>query len=641
MKFTINKATKKIAVVLSMCLICGTVGGVAYSAGNDSGAGSTAKALNNADTAASAALTAADSLKSETAISKNETVYVIADASGSKQNVIVSDELKNTLGSKSITDSSNLADIKNVKGSETFTKNSDGTISWDAEGNDIYYQGTSEKALPMQVAVSFTLDGSPVSPADIAGKSGKVCIRFDYKTDTVATGNTELPFLAVTALTLDNNNFKNVVVSSGKIIDDGNHSIVVGYAVPGLQDGLGLGGDTLKIPDYVEVTADVTKFTLESTLTYASCDYAQDIDTSKIDSVGDLTGALNQVDSAVTQLTDGSSALYNGLDTLLEKSGEMSDGIGTLSSGAAQLSNGLRTLDSNSATLKSGAYQVFTTLTTEAQTQLNAALKANGQAGVTLTPETYGTVLTGILDQFSNGAYSKASAAAEAQIRPAVEAAVREQVAAGVKATVKAQLITKGYTAAQAEAYLGTDAGAAVMKPYIDGKMASDEIKATIDGQVKQKLASDDVQAQIKAAVSSGLKGNASYSAIASLKTSLDSYAAFYNGLCSYTAGVSSAAGGAEKLSSGLGQLKTGSGSLVSGVSQLRDGAKLLSDGICEFSNQISSKLGSLSKSQLKDVIPRIDTMLRAAKNYTNFSGIADGETGSVKFVIKTASIGD
>lgn len=662
MKHSVNKATKTIAIALSAALLCG-ISAAAVSNGNVYD--NALKAATTAGDAVKSAISSAAKAKAEASnaiellggnsssvkdsassvqtddINKDETVYVIANAQGGVQKVTVSDILKNTAGETSITDRSDLADITNLKGSEAYTKNSDGTITWDAQGNDIYYQGTTNKTLPVQLSLSYKLDGEELSADELAGKSGKIVIRFDYKNDPSVTGGTTVPFLAITGLIFDNSNFSNISVSSGKIIDDGTRSVVVGFALPGFSDNLNLGSDESDIPGYVEITADAKNFALESTYTYISCDFAQDMNTDKIGNISELTSALNQATTAVTQLTDGTSTLYDGLCTLLEKSDQMNTGIGTLYSGATELSTGLATLDTNSATLKSGAYQVFASLTSNATTQLNAALTANGLPAVTLTPDNYSSVLGGLLDQFTSGAYSRAEAAAEVQIRPAVEAAVLQQVTDGVKATVKASLIEKGYTEDQADAHLAGSEGAATVSSYVSQKMASDEIKQTIESTIAAKIASEEVRSQLNTAVDSGLSENSSYSAIKSLKASLDAYAAFYLGLGTYTSGVSSAAAGAAEISGGLGQLEKGGESLVSGVAQLRDGAKQLSDGVKEFSSQVSLKLGSISKSDLNSVLPKINTMITAARNYNNYSGLADGEQGTVKFVIKTASIGD
>ncbi|MFB0921314.1 MAG: hypothetical protein QMB62_10630, partial [Oscillospiraceae bacterium] len=401
MKYPINKTTKTAAIALSACLILSTAG-VAYAnvyddaaAGAVAGKASAEKALaimqgiSTPEPTASGTAAAANS----DAPSKDETVYVIANAQGGVQKVIVSDELKNTSKDASINDRSCLSGITNLKGTEKYTKNSDGTLTWNAQGKDIYYQGTTDKTVPVQLKVSYTLDGKEISSENLAGKSGKVVMRFDYKNDQDVTGDVSVPFLALTGLMLGNDSFSNITVSNGKIVDDGDSSVVIGFALPGMKECLNLSKDTGEIADYVEISADVKNFKLGSTLTYVSCDFVNELGTDKINSVEELTGGLSQVSSAVTQLTDGSSALYDGLCTLLEKSGEMSNGIGTLYSGATELSTGLNALDSNSAALNSGAYQVFATLTSQAQTQLNAALTANGLSAVTLTPDNYSAVL--------------------------------------------------------------------------------------------------------------------------------------------------------------------------------------------------------------------------------------------------------
>lgn len=639
-----NKKTKAVAVTLSACLVCGTVGGVAYSANKPADSSSF---LNTKATTA-----AGDKAQ------KDETVYVMTNADGTVQKVIVSDELKNATKAATLKDKSGLKDITNVKGSETFQQAADGTLTWDAQGNDIYYQGSSEKTAPVQVKVSYTLDGKQISADALKGKSGKVVIRYDYSVDKDVLkeqGAENVPFLAMTGFVFDNVSFSNITVSNGKLVDDGDRTVVMGFAFPGFKDTVKLTGDVAEIPEYVEVSADAKDFKLDSTMTYATCEFAKAVNTDELRNADDLTNALDQVTDAVARLTDGSSQLYNGLSVLLTKSGEMKNGLDTLDSGAIQLnmgaeqlSKGLTTLDANSANLKAGAYKVFTTLCTESQSQLNTALAAKGLGTVSLTPETYSANITSLLNTLSAGAYEQGQKAAEAQVRPKVEAAVREKAAATVTEKVVAGAVAQGMTQEQAEAFVRSDAGKASVKASLDQYMASDEGKQTVEAAVKQQLASDEVQNSVKQQVEAGLSSNADYASIKALKASLDEYAAFYSGINAYTAGVSSAtsgaqqvAAGAKQVASGAGQLQNGGTTLVSGVSQLRDGAMQLSDGMNQFVSTIKSKLGSLSGSEVTSLLPRVTSMLDAAKNYNNYSGIADGTDGSVRFIIKTAAIGE
>lgn len=190
--------------------------------------------------------TKAASAAAEERASKEETVYVIAGADGKQQSVIVSDWLKNPNKETSLQDVSDLTDIENVKGDETWTANGT-SLTWDAQGNDIYYQGKSETELPVTMNISYQLDGKDIAPAELAGKSGKVTIRFEYENNQyeVRTVNgvsqkVYVPFVALTGALLDTSHFSNVTVSNGKLINDGDRIAVMGMAFPGLQEDLGI-----------------------------------------------------------------------------------------------------------------------------------------------------------------------------------------------------------------------------------------------------------------------------------------------------------------------------------------------------------------------------------------------------------------
>lgn len=304
-----------------------------------------------------------DSIKfSEKEIGKEETVYVLADSTGKERKVIVSDHLINDENKDTIEDASTLKDIENVKGDETF-KQDGSKLTWQADGNDIYYQGTSTKETPVSQTITYSLDGKEVKPEELAGKSGKVTIRFDYtNNETVKTkidGKEEeiyVPFAAISGMVLDDS-FSNVKVTNGKVISDGKNNIVVGYALPGLKESLDVDdsdfdGD-VSIPYYVEVTADVENFSLSTTMTvvmnatnFISKD--GDADLSEVDDM------LDTLTDATDQLKDGSGELADGVDTLKSKMGEFKDGVGTLKNGIKDYTDGASTLSTGIGTLKSG-----------------------------------------------------------------------------------------------------------------------------------------------------------------------------------------------------------------------------------------------------------------------------------------------
>lgn len=466
-------------------------------------------------------------------ISKDETVYVLAGADGSVQKIIVSDWLKNELGSASLTDKSGLSNIENVKGDESYSINGDNMTVWDAQGNDIYYQGDIQKELPVGLTVRYTLNGKAVSPEQLKGQSGKVTIRFDYENRQYETvqinGQNQriyVPFAMLTGMILDNDTFRNVTVTNGKLVNDGDRTVVVGLAFPGLQENLNLSRDQLSIPSSVEITADVTDFSLGMTVTLACNDLFSQLGDVDLGSL-DAAGSLNKLTDAMDQLLNGSSALYDGLTTLLDKSGELAAGVEELAQGAAaikagadsldegaaelkaglaDLSEGLNKLSANSAALNGGAEQVFNSLLETATAQI----RAKGLTVPDLTIENYAEELNKLIKSLDEttvyeNALTQVTAAVEKQrplIKEKVTAAVRQEVEAKVTAAVK----TEATTAAQAqvaENVIQTATG--MTKKNYDAAVAAGQIpQATqdaVNAAIQAQLSDPDVQKQINAAV--------------------------------------------------------------------------------------------------------------------------------------------
>ena len=466
-------------------------------------------------------------------ISKDETVYVLAGADGSVQKIIVSDWLKNELGSASLTDTSGLSNIENVKGDESYSINGDNMTVWDAQGNDIYYQGDIQKELPVGLTVRYTLNGKTVSPEQLKGQSGKVTIRFDYENRQYETvqinGQNQriyVPFAMLTGMILDNDTFRNVTVTNGKLVNDGDRTVVVGLAFPGLQENLNLSRDQLSIPSSVEITADVTDFSLGMTVTLACNDLFSQLGDVDLGSL-DAAGSLNKLTNAMDQLLNGSSALYDGLTTLLDKSGELAAGVEELAQGAAaikagadsldegaaelkaglaDLSEGLNKLSANSAALNGGAEQVFDSLLETATAQI----RAKGLTVPDLTIENYAEELNKLIKSLDEttvyeNALTQVTAAVEKQrplITQKVTAAVRQEVEAKVTAAVK----TEATTAAQAQVAENVIRTATRMtKKDYDAAVAAGQIpQATqdaVNAAIQAQLSDPDVQKQINATV--------------------------------------------------------------------------------------------------------------------------------------------
>lgn len=545
-----SKTTKKILAICLCAALCLGGAGMAFAQASSKKAD---------DQPVSAAQQAAELQQK---ISKDETVYVLTGADGSVKKIIVSDWLKNELGSASVADKSDLSDIENVKGDESYTINGDNMTVWDAQGNDIYYQGNIQKELPVGLSVRYYLDGKSVSPEELKGKSGKVTIRFDYENrqyETVQINGVNqriyVPFAMLTGMILDNDTFQNVQITNGKLVNDGDRTVVVGLAFPGLQENLNLSRDDLSIPDSVEITADVTNFSLGMTVTLACNDlFSQlgDVDLTSLDS----TSALDQLTGAMDQLLNGSSALYEGLSTLLDKSGELvsgveelaqgaaaiksgadsvDDGAAQLKAGLADLSSGLNTLSANSEALNSGAKQVFNSLLETAATQI----RAKGLNVPDLTIENYAeelntliksldetTVYETALKQVTDAVEAqrpvitqkvteavrqqvetKVTAAVRQQVTEEVTAAVQQQVTATVTDTVQQQVAEQVIQAAANMSKADYDAAVAAgiipqqtqdaVNAAIQAQMGSEAVQSKIAENVSAQMASEAVQSKI------------------------------------------------------------------------------------------------------------------------------------------------
>lgn len=545
-----SKTTKKILAICLCAALCLGGAGMAFAQASSKKAD---------DHPVSAAQQAAELQQK---ISKDETVYVLTGADGSVKKIIVSDWLKNELGSASVADKSDLSDIENVKGDESYTINGDNMTVWDAQGNDIYYQGNIQKELPVGLSVRYYLDGKSVSPEELKGKSGKVTIRFDYENrqyETVQINGVNqriyVPFAMLTGMILDNDTFQNVQITNGKLVNDGDRTVVVGLAFPGLQENLNLSRDDLSIPDSVEITADVTNFSLGMTVTLACNDlFSQlgDVDLTSLDS----TSALDQLTGAMDQLLSGSSSLYEGLSTLLDKSGELvsgveelaqgaaaiksgadsvDDGAAQLKAGLANLSSGLNTLSANSEALNSGAKQVFNSLLETAATQI----RAKGLNVPDLTIENYAeelntliksldetTVYETALKQVTDAVEAqrpvitqKVTEAVRQQVETQVTAAVRQQVTEKVTAAVQQQVTaTVTDTVQQQVAEQVIQAAANMSKADYDAAVAAgiipQQTQDAVNAAIQAQMGSEAVQSKIAENVSAQMASQAVQSKI-------------------------------------------------------------------------------------------------------------------------------
>ena len=657
---------RALAVGLSFTMICSAAGVTAVSSNSEKSKTEAAQSAA-ADTKAAETKAAADSKK----FSKEETVYVIAGADGTPQKVIVSDWIKNPDKAKTIKDKSNLKDIENVKGDETFTIDENNMLEWAADGNDIYYRGNSDDQLPVAVSVQYEIDGKAVSPKELAGKSGKLKMTFNYtnrQCEEVKIGDKKekiyVPFVMLTGMMLDNEKFTNVTVSNGKVLNDGSHTYVAGFALPGLKESLAL-GDNLDLPSSVEITADVTDFELATTLTVATNEIFNDIDTSKLDGkLDELKKKLNELTDGIDKLADGSSQLYAGLSTLLDKSGELidgvnqlydgadklqsgaaslddgagklkdgaaaldsgvgtlKDGITTLDNGAGDLSDGASQVDSgvaelkshiatlaggldqistNSAQLRGGAKQVFDTLLNEANKQIAAA----GLTADPLTIENYATVLDALIAQLSDENITKLANDTAYNTVSATVNSQRDLIRQAVEANVRKQ-VTDGVLAA---AGLGMDSEA--YEAAVAAGQVPDDVQAQVSAGVATQMSGmggtidANTDAQIASIIETNMQSEEVQTqiaqAVAKAKGGRQSLEALKAQLDSYNTFYQ----GIISYTDGVDQASYGAQQILGGTGTLKDGTASLAYGAGELkggTSQIKNGSGELKNgsSQLK-----------------------------------------
>ena len=591
---------------------------------------------------------------------KDESVYLISDANGNVNKTIVVDHLKNKDKKDTLDDASNLSDIENVKGKEKFTQSGD-KLTWQAGGKDIYYQGTATEEPPVTQKVTYYLDGKEISPEDLAGKSGKVKIRFDYTNTTsyTETVNGEkqtvsVPFAAITGLVLGDG-FENIEVTNGKAEVSNSSSVVLGYALPGLKDSLGikdgdLDGD-VNIPEYMEMTADVKNFSMPAAMTFVvnASDYVSTdgIDTSDLDDmINDLKDASTQLQDGSKTLAEGTDTLSDGLSTLQSKLGTFASGVGTLQSGlktytdgVSTLSGGLNTLGnstgalvdgadklnsgagqlaSGSATLKDGV-KSYTDGASQLNTGLNQLNDNTGSlaTGVTSLNDGAKTLSDGI-NAANKGAAGVSAGAA--QLKTSIDTAKTgaDSLAAGAKQvdegvgqltqslsdmpeTIKNN-INKSLEQLN-ELNVGT-----LFKTlgYIDtDKITVDNVSAAADAAVNHagdiidaltNMQNQNPSATYNQILVGLFQGKGAVSVYSAVNQSVTDSASTVQALKDGSAKVSD---GASSLDAGLGQLSDGASELSSGASDLAKGTTQLATGATELqtgTQSLADKLPELTK---------------------------------------------
>ena len=577
---------KLILIVLSAALLLSACGQATEAAPAEEPV--TANTVTTAETASSPKTT-------PDGVDKAETVYAKANADGTVTETTVEVTLKAQDG-QTIPDAAALRDITNKEGDEDYTCGADNALTWQNHGTSITYEGRTDAALPVTTRVTYYLDGQEIAPGSLAGRSGRVRIRFDYTNHTCETVTVDgqdytvcVPFTAVTALILDGTKFTNIEAENGKVLDLDGQTAVLGMAMPGLADSLCLSGfepmKDVEIPAFFEISADVTDFALDFTATILTPSALDDLDLSDIEDLTDLSDALDKLTDATDEVADGAGALADGIQTYYDGFHQYADGVKNLNEGVQTLADSLTQLYDNGQILLTG----INTL-------------RDGLSAVS------GSV---------SGGTDTASKETQAKLSEALTPAITDY---------GTTLVTDVCNDAELQAALGT--------------LTPEQQKVLLSAlqNALGKAAANDIPAfaGTVAATTSELLMQSMPGNFAQLSAGLDQLA---QGADTYMKAVGQVSQGASALADGSAQLNDASAGLYSGLAELHDGAAALRDGVQEFSKKAGKELGDDFGDGLQNVVRRLKAVQQAGKAYQTFTGLADGMTGNVKFIVETAEI--
>ncbi len=609
------------------------------------------------------------------ALTKEETVYSKLNTEGSSYQTIISDHIKNDELLSIIEDMSDLLNVKNTSGDETFSKNED-TVIWNAGENDIYYQGETTKQLPIETTIKYELDGKEISAKDIAGKTGKVKITISYNNKDEHTvsinGKKEVlytPFITITGVAINNENNKNISITNGKTIEKDGDTIAIGIAFPGLQQSLGIDKEKIEIPETIEISMDATDFELNNMLTYITPRVLEDDELGITDQINDLYDAVNKMEDASQQIEEGALTLKDGTAEYNEKSNEFSEYMKQLADGTASAENGAKTLLGGVKQLssKSKALVPGVTQLANGSKQLKNGIDFAAQSaqqladGASSANSGMSNISKGIDGLYAQLSQIDTNAKIE-QITQLINADKKtklglEQINSSLEIQIKENSDNEELVELLKQQETLNVQTIKVLEQNISANEQSKSSLQSIE-QVKAVIS------QIKVGIDGTSNNQGLKDGINSLSTNLTALAqglatidentsTLVDGTGELAAsagklidGINTLQEGTTELSTGLSTVNTSTNTLYSASTQLADGSKTISegmatltDGIQEFNDEAISKISNYVNIDLKNIVDRVESLNDLSKDYINFSMIDEKMNGNVKFILMTDSI--
>ena len=594
------------------------------------------------------------------AVTKEETVYSKLDTTGKSYQTVVSDHIKNTEYLEEIKDLSDLLEIENLSEDNTYTQNGN-VIVWNAKGKDIYYNGKFEKELPIEVKMTYTLDGKEISPEELSGKSGKLNIKIEYTNKAkhyveIDGQYVEMytPFVIFAGTYFKNETVQNVKVTTGKAVDDGSKTIVIGMALPGLQTSLGLDKDTFEIPENIEIEMDVTNYEQSSIITFVTPKIIDKEDFNILDELDTLYSSVDTLQSSMDQIEEGAKALsegtalysenYNtfnsaigmlndGTTTLKENYEMFNNGVQTANEGAKQLNEGMQQLNTAAESIKDVVYTIIDWL----QTAMNTLVTPLKSLQQTILEDIDAVIA--MVDNISNPSQENIEYINELNYQAIQDLYAENANLEALKEGADEE------TVALFDEQIATNNNVIAILEQNNAQTLYQNIDPEQIASVREKLV--EIRGKVE---SSELTVEELEEKVQNIINEV--YAAFD--------GINALAQGTEQLAQGTEQLATASSQINDGIVtlnesteqlaqastqlndasvQISDGAKQLYDGIAMFNNEGIRVLTSKVNNDVRGISVRLDKLMELSKEYNNFSNIDSSSKGDLRFIMISDAI--
>lgn len=591
---------------------------------------------------------------------KDETVYTKLNNNSESYSTIVSDKLSNDNNDEFLKDITDLLNLENTNGDEKFSQDGE-NITWEAQGKNIQYRGETNKSLPVTCHIKYELDGNEVEAKDIVGKTGKVKITLEYTNNEVHTvkvngKNVKMytPFVVVAGTIFDNTENSNIKISSGKVIENGNKTIAIGLAVPGMQESLGISSDKFNIPSNIEFEMDAKDFEMNNIVAFATPKLLETEDLKMFDELDKIYSQVNTLQSSSRQLVDGANQVKDGAKQLDEGANTLKSGISVAYNGASTIKTAvakstnsllndksdaldsktlesigvsasktaLATISSQSEAIGSSAKEQATETIKKQLSLIGTSAKEQAQASIKGQLSSIGTsakkqATESIKEQLSSIGKQAETEAANVQLTDKQIAGIKAQVKANLEKDSNYIAMSEDMQAIVLQYSQASAVSAAKSTVTTTAKQVANKTAQSTAMQVAQSVANQTAKT-VAGTVANQVKG-AALSQVASQMSSLTD--------------------GLTELTSGLAQLNEGAGTLTEGTSTLADGSNTLAEGMNKFDQEGIEKIANYINGDVKDLTSRLEALKKLSEEYKTFTKINDGDKGSVKFIMITDSL--